>query len=239
MNRQLSKIEALANAKDEASYSFKTSVKSSFEKTANSSTGKSIAISQTMQMSETTIELIGTPKYRTEKERFSKGTIYTTYITAKFRLTKKRVPKKSEIVQTKKEIPKIVEKPKKVIHKDKIIPKSPTKPKYNFQISLKRDIYFKEFSKYIFLIPDEVFSEKKFGRNDFEKNGKYYKRVKKYLYKIKDGKFSKNIKAGKYKLAFLIFDSSFFLKEKSFKTLKFQEYFKKTYNISNQNFSFW
>lgn len=183
-----------------------------------------------MQTSEVEIKLVGTPIYKTKNEHWTKkaGTIhmitYVTSVKAQFQLVEKREKPKIKI-------PKIA---KKVIAKKK----TSKKPKYNFQISLKCKDY-KSFQKYVFLIPDEVFSEKRFERKDFENNRKYYKKVKKYLYKIKNGKFLKNIKSGKYQLSFLIFDGDFFSKENSFKTLEFHKSFKKTYNISKQNFSFW
>jgi len=123
--------------------------------------------------------------------------------------------------------------------KEKPTIRQEAKPKYNFEISIQSH-NLNNFQIYLLMIPDRVFNRKRFNNIfDFEKSGRYYKRVKRYLYKIKRGKLYKNIQPGKYHLAFLYFDGYFFYREKIFRTLKLKKYFHKHYNISDKNFKLW
>jgi len=225
LDRRMAKQKALANAFDEASRSFQNSVKTVYQKYANSKTGMQTSSIQTIQKSETVITIVGSPKYKLlSKDHWKDGYVYTMRVTAKFKLVKKeKITKKKEI--------------SKVIHKKKVKKKVKKRVK-NFRVEITPH-NLKSFQKFLFLIPYEQYSQRKFSRTSFSKNSRFYRKYKKYILKFHKNRISKNIKTGKYKIAFLIFDGSFFFRDKKYKTLKFSHSFKKSYSLSNKNFIDW
>jgi len=222
LDKQMSKLEAMANAKSEAVGNFQTQIQSRFYKNENTETGKKFIQNESVQISSGNIKVVGTPKYRYETEQTTKGTLYTTYIKVRFKLIEKE------------KIIKKVVKVKQVIHKHKINRK-PTKRYKNFRIQITSH-NLKDFQKFLFLIPDEKYSKLKFSRTSFSRNSRFYRKYKKYILKFHKNRISKNIKTGKYKMAFLIFDKYFYFKEPNFKTLEFHSQFSKKYSLSNQDF---
>ncbi len=211
-NRIEAEKKAMQQAKAKASEYFKTDIQTHFTKHLQSD-GSSKSEYSVIQKSESYLELIGEPKYQYEIGRFRNTILYNVKVTAQFRL---------------------IEKSKK---RKKNRPKPIAKEKYNFQVSITNPL--PDIDIYLLIVPESRFQYRKFNIDSFPIRGKYYRRYKKYLYKLQNNKLEQNIPPGKYRIAFLMFDGTFFIREKRFRLIEFGESFKKHYSISIQMFRNW
>jgi hypothetical protein len=199
LDRDVSRQKAISSAKSIASTYFQSSVQTTFQKDVRLQNGE---ISQknihttSYQTSESNLELVEILREKTSSQFVDGwGTIYKTKVKAKFKLSEK-TEKKKEVSKPKPK-KRETQKPKKV---------TPKQTKFIVKNRLKA---FRQLSSFVLLIPEKEFH--KFRKLDFqfEKHGKTYKSIKKYLHKT-SGNFSKELLKQNHKLGILISDGIFF-----------------------------
>ena len=216
-NRIEAEKKAMQQARAKASEYFKTDIQTHFTKHLQSD-GSSKSEYSVIQKSESYLELIGEPKYQYEIGRFRNTILYDVKVTAQFRLIEKS--------KKKRHIEKLNKRKKPIV-----------KEKYNFQISITNPL--PDIDIYLLVVPENQFQYRKFNIDSFPINENYYRKYKKYLYKFQNNRLEKSIPPGKYQIAFLMFDGTFFIRENKFRLIEFGESFKKHYSISIQMFINW